>query len=501
MRARLPYTCCLLAAWLLPGIAAAQTPVDAEGNAYAATVGGASIETLGEDVGPRLSSRDLETLVGPVALYPDALVAIILPASAYPLQIVQAARFIDEFEADPTLTPSPDWDESVVALLNYPDILRQLGDDIDWTLELGEAVISQQADVLAAIQRFRDRAYVAGNLKSDSRQRVHRDDSVIEIEPVDDSILYVPVYEPARVVQHTVRPVYSYRPDPYPVYYYPYPDGHAFRSGFFWGLTSAYALGWQSYRVHVIHHSFPGHPFYGHYYSPRWWYRRPTLAYHNRHYYRDNVVPARVRNHVGDHWVPRQSRYTVLRDSRLPRRNQDGYRVRRHPDIAAVTRSQPRGTNPAASNRRHHSTLRINRPADTRSSRFAGTRRSGERAVIPSPAAPPGAPERRAGTPVTSYRPDVRTRPSQRAATYRRGEPSRQAVPKRSSRPAPLPQSTPERYSRRDPVRQSAPQRSARPAPVRQGARQPSVQRQSRSTSRTETSRNRDKARHRLRDD
>ncbi len=499
MRARLRYTHCLLGALLAAGVAGAQTPVGPDGNSYPASVTGADIEAFGDDYAPRLSSRDLETLVGPVALYPDTLLAVILPAAAYPLQIVQAARFMDEVEADPTLKPSADWDESVVALLNYPDVLRQLSDDIDWTLELGEAVINQQADVLSAIQRFRDRAYVAGNLKSDSRQHVHRDESIIEIEPADDSILYVPVYEPARVVEHSVRPVYSYRPDPYPVYYYPYPDGHAFRSGFFWGLTSAYALGWNSYRVHVIHHSFPGHPYYGHYYSPRWWYRRPPLAYHNRHYYRDDVLPSRVRNRVGDYWMPRQSRYTILRDSRLPRRSTDGYRVRRHPDTSTVTRTntdRPTHVHRYSTSGQRSPAARSYRPPPAERPRYAGTRRSSERAIRPAPTATPRSADRRARSSSDALRPTTSGRPAERAATYRRSEPARQAVPKRQSGPA----STPG-YSRRSTGGYSTAPRYSRQDPARQSARQPSVQRQARTSSRGEPSRNRDTGRHRLRDD
>jgi len=294
---------------VLAGPALAQVPVDDAGSPYAASVAGASIEQFGDDDIPLLGSRDLETLVGPVALYPDTLLAVVLPAAAYPLQIVQAARFLDELEDDPTLAPSPDWDESVVALLNYPEILRQLNEDIDWTLELGEAVIAQQADVLAAIQRFRDRAYVAGNLKSDDRLRVTRDDSIIEIDPVDESVIHVPVYRPERVVVATASPVYTYRPNPYPVYYYPYPDTHAFNSGFFWGVTTAYSLSWHSPHIHVLHHSYPAHPYYRHDYGWRWWYRRPSVAYHNYTYHRpDYRTPSRVRNRTGDYWVPRQVR-------------------------------------------------------------------------------------------------------------------------------------------------------------------------------------------------
>ena len=320
-----------LAVLLLTTAAIAQTPVAVSDSAYpVSAVRGAEIETIGNDDPPPLPARDLETLVGPVALYPDSLLAIILPASAYPLQIVQAARFLDEIEQDSTLEPSPDWDESVIALLNYPEVLRQLSDDIDWTLQLGEAVVYQQADVMAAVQRFRDRAVMAGNLKTDSHQRIVNDDSVIEIQPVDDDVIYVPVYEPAAVVQYSARPVYAYRPNPYPVYYYPYPDRHAFHSSYFWGLTTAYSLGWQSSRVHVVHHSYAGHPYYGHNYSPRWWYRRPTVAHHNRVYQRPDRYPTHERTRSGDYWVPRQSRYSILRVDRDPRSGASDYRVRRH---------------------------------------------------------------------------------------------------------------------------------------------------------------------------
>ena len=302
----------------------AQVPVDDAGDAYdyapdpfasaPAPTEGASIENLGDDAIPLLAARDLEDLVGPVALYPDTLLAVVLPAAAYPLQIVQAARFLEAFEADPTLTPPPDWDEAVVALLNYPEVLELLNDDIDWTLRLGEAVIAQQADVLAAVQRFRDRAYVAGNLESDDRQSVVREGEIIEIAPAVESTIYVPVYKPETVVRRSVEPVYTYYPDPYPVYYYPYADGHAFRNGFFWGVTSAYALGWQHRRLRVIHHSFSGHPYYGYRYGRRWWYRRPTLVYHNDLYYRHYDRRPLVRNRFGDYWVPRRVR-------RAPRAN------------------------------------------------------------------------------------------------------------------------------------------------------------------------------------
>src|SRR5690606_18205361 len=219
-----------------------------------------------------LSSAELERLVGPIALYPDDLIAIVLPAATYPLQIVQAARLLEERERNPGLEPDESWDDSVVALLNYPEVIELLNDDLDWTWQLGEAVLAQHADVLDAIQDFRDRAYAAGNLRSDERQVVTRDDGAIAIRPADPEVIYVPYYAPARVIVRHVYPVVHYYPWAYPVYYYPYPVGyafHRFRTGFFWGVTTAFSIGWHTHHVHVHHHHHHAHPYFGRsYYDP-----------------------------------------------------------------------------------------------------------------------------------------------------------------------------------------------------------------------------------------
>ncbi|HLF11757.1 MAG TPA: DUF3300 domain-containing protein [Gammaproteobacteria bacterium] len=216
-----------------------------------------------------LSAEALDELVGPIALYPDDLIGIVLPASTYPLQIVQAARFLENRTNDSTLEPDTDWDDSVVALLNYPDVVKLMNDDLDWTWELGDAVLNQRAQVLDAIQDFRDRAYAAGNLRSDDRQVVSNDDGVIAIAPADPEVIYVPYYEPERVVVYQTVPVYHYYPWAYPVYYYPYPAGYSFSTGYFWGVTSAFVVGWNSHYLHVHHHGYYGHPYYGRrYYDP-----------------------------------------------------------------------------------------------------------------------------------------------------------------------------------------------------------------------------------------
>ncbi|HSS66618.1 MAG TPA: DUF3300 domain-containing protein [Gammaproteobacteria bacterium] len=240
-----------------------------------------------------LSAAELEELAGPIALYPDDLVSIVLPASTYPLQIVQAARYLEAHENDPTLKPGENWDSSVVALLNYPEVIELMNADVDWTRELGEAAIFQQAELLDAIQSFRDRAYAAGNLESDERQVVTKHAETVVIEPADPEVIYVPYYEPREVVVYQPYPVYHYYPRAYPVYYYPYPYGYAFDSVLFWGITLAFSIDWHSHHVHVYDHYHQSHPYYGRYYHYPY-YRRHSI----RVSYRENI------------WRPRhQSRF------------------------------------------------------------------------------------------------------------------------------------------------------------------------------------------------
>ncbi len=123
----------LLALLLFGGHAAAATAADTE-----LVLGNSEVSV--EAIEP-LSLEQLDTLVAPIALYPDALVGIVLPASTYPLQVVQAARFLEARAADDSLKPDPEWDDSVVALLNYPEVLELMDDDLDWTRRLGEAVL------------------------------------------------------------------------------------------------------------------------------------------------------------------------------------------------------------------------------------------------------------------------------------------------------------------------------------------------------------------------
>ena len=148
----------------------------------------------------RCPPRQLTKLVGPIALYPDDLVAIILPAATNPLQIVQADRFLEKRKADPKLPIDDKWDDPVKSLLNYPEVVKMMSTDLDWTSELGEAVVADQGAVLEAVQTFRRKAQAAGNLKTDDKQVVKTEKEVIMIVPADPQVIYVPQYNPTTVV-------------------------------------------------------------------------------------------------------------------------------------------------------------------------------------------------------------------------------------------------------------------------------------------------------------
>ena len=203
----------------------------------------------------RLSDKQLEDLVGRIALYPDDLLAIVLPASTFPLDIVQADRFLQQLKKTPQLHPDTRWNESVRSLLNYPEVVTMMSQDLDWTQDLGEAVVSQQADVMRAIQAFRARVSTAGNLKTDDKQIVVQEKETIKIVQANPEVIYVPQYQPSTVVVYSSAPVYGYYPTPYPVYYYPYAPGAALATGLFFGAATAWACNWggRPYRAKCEH--------------------------------------------------------------------------------------------------------------------------------------------------------------------------------------------------------------------------------------------------------
>jgi hypothetical protein len=196
------------------------------------------------------SPEQLEQLVGRIALYPDDLIAIILPAATNPLQVVQAERFLEKRKQDPKLPIDENWDDAVKALVNYPEIVKSMSDDLDWTAALGEAVAADQGAVLEAVQAFRRKTQAAGNLKSDPKQVVVVEKEVIRIVPADPQVIYVPQYNPTVVVVSGGYSSWGYYPAPYPVYYYPYPPGAAFATGLIWGAAIGAAWNGGHYVTH-----------------------------------------------------------------------------------------------------------------------------------------------------------------------------------------------------------------------------------------------------------
>ena len=273
-----------------------------------------------------LSAEALATLVAPVALYPDDLLAIVLPAATFPVQVVLAARFLDAREADPDLAPDETWDASIVALLNYPEVLALLDENLSWASELGAAVLVQEQDVIAAVGEFRRRAQTAGNLKSDDKQTVAvREDKTIEITPVQREVIYVPYYDPHDVTSYQARRVYHYYPRAYPVYYYPYPSSHFFANGPFWGVTSAFSIGWHSRSLHWHHHGFHDHPYFGYTYYDPFYYRRPHIWLNVN--FRDRLRRHDGRHHADNRWHGGDGRRNHRRDRHARR---EGLPNRRH---------------------------------------------------------------------------------------------------------------------------------------------------------------------------
>ena len=197
---------------------------------------------------PAYTAEQLEKLVGPIALYPDDLLAITLPSATYPLDLVKAQRFLEKLKKDPKAQPDKSLPDPVLKLLNYPDVVKVMNDDLDWTQALGEAVDSDEAGVMNAIQEFRRKAQGAGNLKSNDKQVITVEKETIVIQPANPEVIYVPQYQPAQVVVYSSTPyAWGYYPTPYPSYYYPYAPGAAFATGLIWGaaIGGAWGMGWN----------------------------------------------------------------------------------------------------------------------------------------------------------------------------------------------------------------------------------------------------------------
>ena len=199
------------------------------------------------------SQQDLDQLLAPIALYPDDLLVQMLMASTYPLEVVQAARFVKSY---PNLTGKAledamaqmSWDPSVKSLTAVPQVLQQMNDKLDWMQKLGDAFLAQQKDVMATVQALRAKALAAGNLKSTEQQKVKTEteggQTIYIIESTKTEVVYVPIY----------NPYYAYGPWWYPPHYppyymyppaYVYPPHVAFHAGIFVGVAIWGGVNWH----------------------------------------------------------------------------------------------------------------------------------------------------------------------------------------------------------------------------------------------------------------
>jgi hypothetical protein len=178
--------------------------------------------TPGTADAPPIRRSNWILLVAPIALYPDGLLGQTLVASTYPLEIIQLQQWMDlnknlkDKLAD--AVKKQNWDPSIQAMSAFPEVTQRLAGNIQWTTDLGNAFLAQQADVMNAVQRMRAKARSKGALESNAQQRVETrivegDQEVIVVDPANPQVIYVPYYDPLVVYG---EPVY-----PYPPYYYP----------------------------------------------------------------------------------------------------------------------------------------------------------------------------------------------------------------------------------------------------------------------------------------
>ena len=200
----------------------------------------------------QLPSGELDSLVAPIALYPDPLLAQTLAASTYPLEIIQLQQWMDrnknlKGKALADAVAKQPWDPSIQSLVEFPDVVQRMAGNIQWTTDLGNAFLAQQSDVMDAVQRMRGKAQGTGNLKTNAQSVVKTETvpsgkQVIEIQQANPDVVYVPSYDPTVV--------YGPAPVEYPYYPYTYP-GYVPGTALAWGAGIALgAAAWGAWGGH-----------------------------------------------------------------------------------------------------------------------------------------------------------------------------------------------------------------------------------------------------------
>jgi hypothetical protein len=220
----------------------------APGAIYATPIDQPSAQAISPPV-EQQTPEELQQLVAPIALYPDALVSQILAGSTYPTEIVEADRWV---QGHPNLkgkdlasaVDQEPWDPSIKALTQFPSVLANMDKNLSWTSALGEAYVNQSADVMDAVQVMRARAQAIGNLKSNEQVKIETEEKTIVIEPADPEVVYVPAYDPWVVYGAPLVEWPGWYP--YPGLYVEGP-GVSFGVGFAIGFFAGFGWGWHGW--------------------------------------------------------------------------------------------------------------------------------------------------------------------------------------------------------------------------------------------------------------
>jgi len=221
--------------------------------------------TSADPTAQNFSQQELDQLLAPIALYPDPLLAQIFMASTYPLEVVQAARWVKSnpkvagMALEDAMTRQS-WDPAVKSMTAVPQVLQQMNEKLDWTQKLGNAFLAQQQDVMNTVQGLRAKAYAAGNLKSSDQLVVKTETQgtqvIYVVQPAKTEVVYVPIYNPSVVYGtwwYSYPPYYMYPPA------YVYPPGVAFATGVvvgaaIWGNCN-WGYGHSSVNVNISHYN------------------------------------------------------------------------------------------------------------------------------------------------------------------------------------------------------------------------------------------------------
>jgi hypothetical protein len=214
------------------------------------------------------SPQELQQLVAPIALYPDALVAQVLAASTYPTEIVEADRWMQNHSdlKGEKLAGEVDkqpWDPSVKALTQFPSVLENMDKNISWTSSLGEAYANQQQEVMDAVQMMRQQARKAGHLNSNEQENVSTQGNTVTIEPAVPDVVYVPAYDPWLVYGYPIVAYPGWYPEPGiffdgPGLYFGAGFGIGFFGGFGWGWNH-WGWDWHGHRMIYNHNTYISH--------------------------------------------------------------------------------------------------------------------------------------------------------------------------------------------------------------------------------------------------